>query len=60
MLKNKLLYLNVYTLLLIVLNDLKVLKRMLTVKFELRIYWYTNKGQISSTAPNVMKCHSDP
>ena len=24
--------------------------RMLTVKFELRIDWYTNKGQISSNA----------
>ena len=23
---------------------------MLTIKFELRIDWYTNKGQISSTA----------
>ena len=60
MLKNKLLYLNVYTLLKIVLNDLKALKRMLTVKFELRIDWYTNKGQMSSTALNIMMCHSDP
>ena len=33
---------------------------MLTMKFELRIDWYTNKGQMSSTAPNVMMCHSDP
>ena len=32
------------------MNDLNALNRMLTVKFELRIYWYTNKGQISSTA----------
>ena len=32
------------------MNDLKALNRMLTVKFELRIDWYTNKGQISSTA----------
>ena len=39
---------------------MKALKRMLTVKFELRIDWYTNKGQISSTAPNGMKCHFDP
>ena len=31
------------------MNDLIVLIRMLTVKFELRIDWYTNKGQISST-----------
>ena len=30
------------------LNDLNDLNRMLTVKFELRIDWYTNKGQISS------------
>ena len=26
------------------------INRMLTIKFELRIDWYTNKGQISSTA----------
>ena len=32
------------------MNDLNTLNRMLTVKFELRIDWYTNKGQISSTA----------
>ena len=31
------------------MNDLNVLNRILTVKFELRIDWYTNKGQISST-----------
>ena len=31
------------------MNDLNGLNRMLTVKFELRIDWYTNKGQISST-----------
>ena len=31
------------------MNDLNALNRMLTVKFELRIDWYTNKGQISST-----------
>ena len=28
------------------MNDLNVLSRMLTFKFELRIDWYTNKGQI--------------
>ena len=28
------------------MNDLNALNRMLTVKFELRIDWYTNKGQI--------------
>ena len=32
------------------MNDLNVLNKMLTVKFELRIDWYTNKVQISSTA----------
>ena len=32
------------------MNDLNALNRILTVKFEFRIYWYTNKGQISSTA----------
>ena len=31
------------------MNDLNSLNRMLTVKFELRIDWYTNKGQISNT-----------
>ena len=31
------------------MNDLNAFNRMLTVKFELRIDWYTNKGQISST-----------
>ena len=32
------------------MNDLNALNKMLIVKFELRINWYTNKGQISSTA----------
>ena len=31
------------------MNDLEALNRMLTVKFELRMDWYTNKGKISST-----------
>ena len=31
------------------MNDLNALNKMLTVKFELRIDWYTNKDQISST-----------
>ena len=31
------------------MNDLNAFNRMLTFKFELRIDWYTNKGQISST-----------
>ena len=42
------------------MNDLSALNRMLIVKFELRIDWYTNKSQMSSTAPNVMMSHSDP
>ena len=32
------------------MNDLNALNRMLTIKFELRIDWYTNKDQIRSTA----------
>ena len=32
------------------MNDLNTLNRMLTVKFESMIDWYTNKGQISNTA----------
>ena len=44
------LYINVYTILYFAMNDLNALNRMLTIKFELRIYWYTNKGQINSTA----------
>ena len=32
------------------MNDLNALNGMLTVKFELRIDCYTNKGQISSIA----------
>ena len=44
------LYINVYTILYFSMNDLNALNRILTVKFELKIDWYTNKGQISSTA----------
>ena len=44
----------------IAMNNLSALNRMLKFKFELRIDWYTNKGQMSSTAPNVMMCHFDP
>ena len=44
------LYIDAYTILYFSMNDLNALNRMLTVKFELRIDWYTNKGQISSTA----------
>ena len=43
------LYIDVYTILYFSMNDLNALNRMLIVKFELRIDWYTNKGQISST-----------
>ena len=44
------LYIDVYTILYFAMNDLNALNRMSTVKFELRIDWHTNKGQISSTA----------
>ena len=30
------------------------LKRMLSVIFDLKIYWYTNKGQSSSTANKMI------
>ena len=30
------------------MNDMNALNRMLAVKFELRIDWYTNKGKIRS------------
>ena len=53
------LYIDVYTILYFSMNDLNSLNRVLTVKFELRINWYTNKGQISSIALNLMMCHSD-
>ena len=43
------LYIDVYTILYFTMNDLNALNRNLTVKFELRIDWYTNKGQINST-----------
>ena len=43
------LYIDAYTILYFAMNDLNALNRMLTVKFELMIDWYTNKGQISST-----------
>ena len=45
-------YLNidVYTILYFSMNDFNDLNRMLTVKFKLRIDWYTNKCQISNTA----------
>ena len=32
------------------MNDLNAFNRMLTVKFKLKIDWYTNKGKIRSTA----------
>ena len=44
------LYIDVYTILYFAMNDLNALNKMLTIKFELRIDWYINKGQISSTA----------
>ena len=42
------LYIDVYIILCFAMNDLNALNRMLTIKFELRIDRYTNKGQISS------------
>ena len=53
------LYIDVYTILYFAMNNLNAFNRMLTVNFELRIDWYINKGQISSTASNVMMCHFD-
>ena len=47
--ENEFLY-NVHTILYFSMNDLNAINRLLTVKFELRMDWYTNKGQISSTA----------
>ena len=44
------LYIDAYTILYFDMNDLNALNRMLTIKFELRIDWYTNKGQINSYA----------
>ena len=44
------LYIDVYTILYFAMNYLNALDRMLTIKFELRIDWYTNKGKIRSTA----------
>ena len=44
------LYIDAYTILYFAMNDLNALNRMLNFKFELRIDWYTNKSQISSTA----------
>ena len=44
------LYIYVYIILYFAMNDLNVFNRMLIVKFELRIDWYINNGQISSTA----------
>ena len=54
------LYIDVYSILYFAMNDLNAHNRMLTVKFKLRIYWYTNKGHMSSTTPNVMMYHFDP
>ena len=38
------LYIDVYTILYFAMNDLIALNRMLTVKSELKIDWYSNKG----------------
>ena len=39
------LYIDVYTILYFVMNDLNALNRMLTFKFELRIDWYMISAQ---------------
>ena len=52
------LYIDVYTILYFTMNDLNSLNRMVTIKFELRIDLHTNKGQINTTAQNIMMCHS--
>ena len=44
------LYIDVYTILYFAMNNLIALNRMLIIKFELKIDWYINKGQISSIA----------
>ena len=44
------LYIDAYIILYFAINDLNTLNIMLIIKFELRINWYTNKGQISSIA----------
>ena len=41
---------NVHIVLYFSIKDLNALNIMLTFYFALRIDWYTNKGQISSTA----------
>ena len=41
---------NVHTIMYFAMYDLHALNRMLTIRFELRIDWCTNKGQISSIA----------
>ena len=44
------LFTNVRIVLYFAIKDLNALNGMLTVYFALRIYWYTNRGQNSSTA----------
>ena len=44
----------IHTILYFPINDLNALNRMLTVKFELKIYWYTNKSRT-----NVLLWHTD-
>ena len=54
------LYIDVYTILYFAINDLNALNRMLTVKFELRIEWYTNRVKLAVLRTNVMMYHSNP
>ena len=43
------LFIQVHSLQYFSIKDFKALNRILTIYFTLRIDWYTNKGQISST-----------
>ena len=54
------LYIDVYTILYFAINDLNALNRMLTVKFELRIEWFTNRVKLAVLRTKVMMYHSDP
>ena len=49
------LYKQIHNILYFPKNDLNALNRMLTVKFKLRINWYTNKS-----GTNVLLWHTDP
>ena len=52
------LYKDVYTTLYFTMNDLNALNKMFTVTILVKDRYF-NKGLMSSTAPNVIMCHSD-